>query len=228
VVVGCVVLCGLLAGCGGTSGNAAAPKGSQAATEKTLTCTDEVGDVKVAGTKRAVPKFTDLRTVTWRRTDDGATVSFLSAASVPKKLPQTKKQWGQVTFSVYFQQGSAKTLIDTRLQGGSWKITSRGKPVTGKAAVVGGSLVLTLPSDLIAPSGTIDLADDVVVGAKVTAQAKAKSKLTTFTDANCRTGQAESTQTWPVPKQQQDDDDDDGGSKTKAKIKLKKSKKKRR
>ena len=222
VVVGCVVLCGLLAGCGGTSGNAAVPKKSQAATDKKLTCTDEVGDVKVAGVKRAVPEFTDLKTVTWQRTDDGATVSFLSAAPVPKKLPQTKAQRGQVTFSVYFQQGSAKTLIDTRLQGGSWKITSRGKPVTGKAAVVDGSLVLTLPNDVIVPSGTIDLADDVVVGAKVTAQAKAKSKITNFTDANCRTGQAQATQTWPVPKQQ--DDDDDGDSK----IKIKKPKKKRR
>jgi hypothetical protein len=215
-----VVLCGLLAGCGGTSGNAATPKKSQVATDKTLTCTDEVGDVKVAGAKRAVPEFTDLKTVTWRRTDDGATVSFLSAAPVPKKLPQTKAQRGQVTFSVYFQQDSVKTLIDTRLQGGSWKITSRGKPVTGKAAVVSGSLVLTLPSDLIVPAGTIDLANEVVVGAKVTAQAKAKSKIATFTDANCRTGQDQSTQIWSVPKQ----DDDDGDSK----IKIKKPKKKRR
>jgi len=220
VVVGCVVLCGLLAGCGGTSGNAAAPKSSQAATDETLTCTDEVGDVKVAGAKRAAPEFTDLKTVTWRRTAGGATVSFLSAAPVPKKLSRTKAKWGQVTFSVYFQQGSAKTLIDTRLQGANWKITSRGKPVTGKAAVVDGSLVLTLPSDVTVPSGTIDLAKDVVVGAKVTAQAKAKAKLTAFTDANCRTGQDQPTQTWPVPKQ---DDDDDNG-----KIKFKKSKKKRR
>lgn len=219
MVVGCVVLCGLLAGCGGTSGNAATPKRSQVATDKTLTCTDEVGDVKIAGVKRATPKFTDLKTVTWQRTGDGATVSFLPAAPVPKKLPRTKAQWGQVTFSAYFRQGSAKTLIDTRLQGGSWKITSRGKPVTGKAAVVDGSLVLTLPSDLIVPSGTIDLANDVVVGAKVTAQAKAKSKLTNFTDANCRTGQAQPTQTWPVPNQ---DDDSD------SKIKIKKPKKKRR